>query len=299
MYCATPLAIIINAGSNSQNHQPCPMVLDSTIADDHKCNAHEDVFERLFEREFPATPRPAAFLNFRNRWLHELTRQSLRHEADIRSATATKTRAVEILGSALRTEHLFFAFQIECSLASRLVQQHACRNRDIQRFQFARDRYTHECIAVFSDQPVQAVSFASEKNCGRQSPIPIRVQLCCFSRGPNHPDVTFFQLLYQSREVRHSRHRNILERARGDFRDDARQTDRASLGNEDSVSARTLCGAQDRSHVARIFDSIKSEHQRRIVSSDLCFELIQQVVRVRITRRRDARHDALVSHVAK
>jgi hypothetical protein len=80
--------------------------------DDDKCNAHENVFERLFEREFPAASRPAEPVNVIYGWLLELTRQRLWHEADIRSATATKTRAFEVLGSAFRTEHLFFAFRI-------------------------------------------------------------------------------------------------------------------------------------------------------------------------------------------
>ena len=31
MNCATPVAISENAGINIQNHQTCPMVLDSTI----------------------------------------------------------------------------------------------------------------------------------------------------------------------------------------------------------------------------------------------------------------------------
>src|SRR4051794_27886900 len=88
--------------------------------DDDKRNAHEEAFERLFDRQLPTTPRPADPVNFSGwLWLHELTRESLRHQADIRSATATKTRAIEVLGSALRTEHLFSAFHVECSLASR------------------------------------------------------------------------------------------------------------------------------------------------------------------------------------
>jgi hypothetical protein len=80
--------------------------------DDDKRNAQEDVFERLFEREFAAASRPAEPVNFIYGWLLELTRQRLWHEADICSATATKTRAVEILGSAPGTEHLFSAFHV-------------------------------------------------------------------------------------------------------------------------------------------------------------------------------------------
>lgn len=79
---------------------------------DDKRDAHEKILERLLECELPAALRPAKPVTFSCGWLLELTRQGLWHEADIRSAGATKTSAVEVLGSALRTEHLFFAFHV-------------------------------------------------------------------------------------------------------------------------------------------------------------------------------------------
>src|SRR5262245_32292465 len=87
-------------------HPKPPAVPDASRQhnrDDDKRSAHSKFFERLFERELSATPCSADSVIFSYRWLllYELTRESLRHQADIRSATATKTRAVKILGSAL------------------------------------------------------------------------------------------------------------------------------------------------------------------------------------------------------
>jgi len=98
-----------------------------------KRDADEKLFESVLKREFPATPRPVHSNIVDYGWLRlrELTRQCLRHEADIRSTRPAKTRTIEVLGSAPGTEHLFSAFHVQCSLASGLVKQHTCRYRDI------------------------------------------------------------------------------------------------------------------------------------------------------------------------
>src|SRR5262245_58186686 len=113
-------------------------------------------------------------------------------------------------------------------------------------------------------QPVQTVSFAAEKDCGRQFPVPVGVRLFRVTGGSDHPDVTFFQLLYQSNQISHACHWNILERAGGNLRHHARQADRSSLRDEDSVNAGTLRSAQDRSHVSWIFDAVETEDYWRI-----------------------------------
>ena len=84
------------------------------------------------------------------------------------------------------------------------------------------------------------MSFAAEKDRGRQSPIPIYVRLLCFGSGANYPDVTFFQLLYQSNKIRHTGNRNILERAGRDLCDDTRQTNGPPLSNEYSMNTGTF-----------------------------------------------------------
>src|SRR5205085_3383707 len=91
--------------------------------DDEKTDSHEDVFESTLQRYFFAMPAAATtFHEILWRRLRQLARQSLRNEADVCSARATKTRAVEMLCCALRTEHSFLAFH---PLASRFVKQYA------------------------------------------------------------------------------------------------------------------------------------------------------------------------------
>jgi hypothetical protein len=50
MYCARPVPISENAGSNIQNHQPCPIVLESAIAMMRNANTQESILERLIQR---------------------------------------------------------------------------------------------------------------------------------------------------------------------------------------------------------------------------------------------------------
>src|ERR1043166_7843501 len=113
MYCAMPVPIIENAGSNIQHHQ---------ARHTQKRCSDDDVFERSIQRcffAFPSLPATAtAFINLGGLRLDHLPRQCLWHQADIRSAPATKTRAIEVLRGALWTEHLFSAFHLEQTLAS-------------------------------------------------------------------------------------------------------------------------------------------------------------------------------------
>src|SRR5689334_20370118 len=87
-----------------------------------KRSSHEDVFERSIQRRLvalPSFPMTASdFIHLGGLRLDHLPRQSLWHQADICSAPATKTRAIEVLRGALWTEHLFFAFHLEQTLAS-------------------------------------------------------------------------------------------------------------------------------------------------------------------------------------
>src|SRR5512145_278369 len=119
--------------------------------------------------------------------------------------------------------------------------------------------------------------FVAEENRGREFPIPFPVRLFCFGGGPDDPDVTFFQLLYQSNQVRYASNRNVFERACCDLRNNTRQAHRTSLGDEYSVNARTFCRTHDRTEVMWIFNPVQSYNQRRIRSSDFAFEQVQQL----------------------
>jgi hypothetical protein len=118
--------------------------------DDQKRDAHENVLERMLEGDLfvPLAPERGTFGALLR--LRELARQRLWHQADVCSARATKTRAVEILCCALRTKHLFPA-SLQPSLALHFVKQHSGSDRNIQRFQFAGHRDTNESVAVFTN----------------------------------------------------------------------------------------------------------------------------------------------------
>src|ERR1051326_4385422 len=73
----------------------------------------------------------------------------------------------------------------------------------------------------------------------------------------------------------------------------------AALSDKDAVYSRTLGGAQDRTHVVWIFDAIESERQRRIRATNPALQLVQQIIRVRITSRGDTSDNSLMTHVTK
>src|SRR6185369_3660265 len=120
-----------------------------------------------------------------------------------------------------------------------------------------------------------------------------------FGRCSNNPDVTFFQLLYQSNEICDASDGNILECTGCNFGNHARQSDRASLRDKDTMNTRTLCRPHNRTHVAWILESIEPEHEGRIGRSHFRRELIQQTFRISVTSGRDARHHSLMSGVAE
>src|SRR6185369_2465153 len=97
--------------------------------DDKKCDAEKDVFECTVQRHFLAMSAPvSSVVNFDLGRLHDLSSHSLRNQADIRTAAATKTRTIKIVCGAFWTEHLFFASHVSCSLPSCLIQKHSGRD---------------------------------------------------------------------------------------------------------------------------------------------------------------------------
>src|SRR5688500_3943373 len=102
---------------------------------------------------------------------------------------------------------------------------------------------------MFANQTMQTVSLAAEKDRRGQRPVPIRVRLAGIAGCTNDPNVTCFQLLYQTNEIRDARNGNILQSSSGDLGNSARQTNRASFGDEDSVNSRAFRRPQDGTHV--------------------------------------------------
>ena len=78
------------------------------------------------------------------------------------------------------------------------------------------------------------------------------------SRCTNDPDVTFFQLRYQSRQVGHSGYPDILKRTSGSLGHRLSQTDRAPFGGKDRLNSSAFSSPQHCSEVARIFETIQT-----------------------------------------
>src|SRR4051812_18903655 len=97
-----------------------------------------------------------------------------------------------------------------CSLSQRLVKHDAGGDRDVQRLYLAAQGNAHEGVAALAHQSMQPRAFAAQKERGRLTPVPVGVKEGCAGGRPNRPDVTFFQLLYQSREVGGARHMDVL-----------------------------------------------------------------------------------------
>jgi hypothetical protein len=60
------------------------------------------------------------------------------------------------------------------------------------------------------------------------------------------------------------------------------------------VRARALDRAYDRAEVARVFDAVEHDRQRRVVGADARRERVEQVVGVRVVRGGDGGDDALM-----
>src|SRR4026208_2320152 len=114
---------------------------------------------------------------------------------------------------------------------------------------------------MFTNQTVQAVSLATEKNRRGQRPVPIRVRLAGFTGSTYDPNVTCFQLVYQTNEIRDAGHGNVLQSSGRDLRNNTRQTNGASFRDKDAVNSGTFGGAQDWTHVTRVFDCVESQRQ--------------------------------------
>jgi hypothetical protein len=151
---------------------------------------------------------------------------------------------------------------------------------------------------MFSNQPVETLTFITKKDGGRQFPVPLSIYLRCISNRANHPNVTFFQLVYQSNKVCYARDWNILERARRNLRNNVSQSRCTSFGNEDPMNASAFGRSQNRTHITRIFNTVQPEHKGWILSTNLVFEHVEQIVCISIARGGNASHHSLMSGLA-
>src|SRR6266850_513800 len=146
---------------------------------------------------------------------------------------------------------------------------------------------------------MKTVAFIPKNNSYRQFPIPFRVLYRRLGGCPHNPDVTFFQLLYQSHEIRDTGDGNILKRASGDLRNYLCQSCGASLWNEYTVNTGAFGCSQDRAHITRILNPIQPQYQRRIFAAHLRLQSFQQFISIGVTGRSNSCHHALVFDITQ
>src|ERR1700730_2282176 len=146
---------------------------------------------------------------------------------------------------------------------------------------------------------MKTVAFIPQNNSYWQFPIPLCVLDWSLGGGSHNPDVTFFQLLYQSYEIRDTGHGNILKRTGRDLGNYLCQSCRPSLWNKYTVNTGAFGCSQDRAHITRILNPIQPQDQRRIFAAHLCLQSFQQFVSIGVTGRSDFRHHALVSDITQ
>src|SRR5258705_7623475 len=184
---------------------------------------------------------------------------------------------------------------MHCSLSSCFIQQYARGNRNVQRLESATKRNSHERVAMFPHQPVETLTLATKKDGGGQCPIPLSIYLPCISNPANHPNVTFFQLVYQSNQVCYPRDWNIFERTRRNLGNNVSQPSCTSFGNENPMNASAFGGSQNRTHITRILNAVQPEDKRGILSADLVVEYVEQIVCISVARGCNASHHSLMS----
>ncbi len=80
------------------------------------------------------------------------------------------------------------------------------------------------------------------------------------------PQLLLFQLLERSRDVRDFRDRKVFACSGGNFRDRTRDSCGAAFGNHYAIGSRGVGGAENRSQIVRIFDSIEHDDERLLAS---------------------------------
>src|SRR5436190_17101367 len=116
---------------------------------------------------------------------------------------------------------------------------------------------------------MQACTLTPKKKRHRQFPVPLGIVHRCFCRRPNNPDVTSFELLYQSHEVGDSSHRNVLQRPCRSFRDRISQAYGPPFRNENPINTSTFRGSKYGTQIPRILDSIETDYERSLAASNL------------------------------
>jgi hypothetical protein len=101
-------------------------------------------------------------------------------------------------------------------------------------------------------------------------------------------------LFEQTNQISRASDGYMLERTCGGFGNRVGQTGGAPLWNKDSVNGGAFGCAQDRTQIARIFDAIQNQNQRRSTAADSVADRVQQIFGILVSGRGHACHHALV-----
>src|SRR2546421_4639515 len=180
------------------------------------------------------------------------------------------------------------------SLPHGLVENDSGGDRDVERFYPAEQRDMDERVAALAHEPPKALALAAEQKRARLRPVPFGVRGRGLRHRADRPHAAPLQLFDEPRDVHSARHGHVFERARRRLRNRLRESRRASFGDEDAVSARALGGANYRAEVARVFDAVEHDRERRLSGSDASGERVEKFIRRCIARGGDCGDDALM-----
>src|SRR5438309_1497078 len=144
---------------------------------------------------------------------------------------------------------------------------------------------------------MQSRALTAHYECGRPSPIPVRVTRFGVTSRSYNPNVTLLQLIDQTRKVRYARHGQMLNRAGTRFGYRFSKSDSATLWNEDRVDTRALGGTQHCAQVVRIFHAVKNDDERFRRFSRSFRDEFQQLISICVLRRRDPCEYTLMNRV--
>src|SRR5829696_5966287 len=179
-------------------------------------------------------------------------------------------------------------------LADGFVKNYAGGDRDVERFDLPAQGDADEHVAALAHETPQPLALAAEQQGAGLRPVPVRVRGVGLGGGADGPDAAPLQLLQQPHDVGGARDGHVFERAGRGLRHRLGQARRAPLGDEDAVRARTLGRAYNRAEVARVFDAVEHDRERRVFGAHARGERAEQVVRARVVGGGDGRDDALV-----
>ena len=158
---------------------------------------------------------------------------------------------------------------------------------------FPEHRNRHQKIAVFAHQIVQSLAFGAEHDGAMHLVVNRVISLLAALVQSDDPQILLFQFLERARYVRDFRDGKVFARSRRNLRHRACDRGGTAFGNHHAIGSGGVGGAQDRSQIVRIFDSIEHDDQRLLAATRR-----HQVIEIAILFCRSRGHQSLMRGVA-